>query len=337
MPRRRTARVALLLLPALTACAPTRTDRAATLTIPSPSDEARVQALLHEIDDAKEAYALSTYAAKSHQLLAEFPTHAAADRVRYELAVQLVAQSMTATTSTTAVEARRLLAEHAERAMQQEQRFEAELLLLKFSPRSEQQARAERMLQRYATYVDVDQVYLFLISAAAEVGDVATQARWARALLDLRPNHEEAPRLRDLIRRGGLARMPWDASELAGLRGRFAGKVVLVDFFATWCTPCLAELPRLRAIYEKRRGPDFEMLSVSVDEDGGAYQAFVGQAKLPWPVVRSLPGANGLSGRCGVTDLPTYFVVERDGRVLSTELRGPAVLRQLDALLTPPR
>ena len=111
------------------------------------------------------------------------------------------------------------------------------------------------------------------------------------------------------------------------------GKVVLVDFWATWCGPCVAEIPRVRELY-RRYGPrGFEVVGVSLDDDREALEAFVSERKIPWPIIVDARPEDGgkplLAGRYGIRGIPTMILVGRDGRVVSIEARG----RRLDALL----
>jgi thiol-disulfide isomerase/thioredoxin len=109
-----------------------------------------------------------------------------------------------------------------------------------------------------------------------------------------------------------------------------AGKVVLVDFWATWCGPCVAEMPNIRAQYDKYHAAGFEVVGVSLDDDRAAVADFVATQKLPWPVILDGRGpGNSLAERYGVEAIPALFLVGRDGNVLSLQARGQA----LEALL----
>lgn len=109
-----------------------------------------------------------------------------------------------------------------------------------------------------------------------------------------------------------------------------AGKVVLVDFWATWCGPCVAEMPNIRAHYDKYHAAGFEVVGISLDDDRAAVADFVAAQKLPWPVILDGRGpGNSLAERYGVEAIPALFLVGRDGNVLSLQARGQA----LEALL----
>ena len=116
------------------------------------------------------------------------------------------------------------------------------------------------------------------------------------------------------------------AFDQAGL----AGQVVLVDFWATWCGPCVAEIPRVRDLYDRYHDRGFQVVGVSLDDDHDALEAFVADHEIPWPIiVDARDEAGGLARRYGITAIPTMILVGRDGTVLSTEARG----RRLEELL----
>jgi thiol-disulfide isomerase/thioredoxin len=108
------------------------------------------------------------------------------------------------------------------------------------------------------------------------------------------------------------------------------GKVVLVDFWATWCGPCVAEMPNIRAQYDKYHAAGFEVVGVSLDDDRAAVADFVQAKEIPWPVILDGRGpGNSLADRYGIRAIPALFLVGRDGTVISLQARGKA----LEALL----
>ncbi len=64
-----------------------------------------------------------------------------------------------------------------------------------------------------------------------------------------------------------------------------AGRVVLVEFWATWCQPCIAEIPNIRHTYEKYHAAGFEVVAISVDDDRALVERFLRATNIPWPVV----------------------------------------------------
>jgi len=118
----------------------------------------------------------------------------------------------------------------------------------------------------------------------------------------------------------------------------YAGKFVVVDFFATWCEPCLAEIPRLARHYDKYRGKGLEIIGISLDGEAGALQHFLDREKLPWPIIHD--NAENISERIqmkfGVSSLPTVLLLNKEGTVVSLEARGSELDRLMQMLFEAP-
>ena len=108
-------------------------------------------------------------------------------------------------------------------------------------------------------------------------------------------------------------------------------KVVLVDFWATWCGPCVGEMPNLIKAYEEYHDKGFEIIGISLDQDRGALDKFVEDRGLAWPQYFDGKGwQNELAGKFGIRGIPATFLVGRDGKVVATDLRGDALEQALE-------
>jgi len=104
--------------------------------------------------------------------------------------------------------------------------------------------------------------------------------------------------------------------------GSFRGRVVLVNFWATWCPPCVEEMPSLERLHRALAGQGLVVLGVSVDDDGAALEAFVRRAGVTFPILRD-PGGRGPTAAWRTTGWPETFVVDRTGRIVR-KIVGPA-------------
>lgn len=110
------------------------------------------------------------------------------------------------------------------------------------------------------------------------------------------------------------------------------GKVVLVDFWATWCGPCLAELPNIQALYDKYHDKGFEVVGISLDQDRPALEEYLKEKEIPWTTLHENDGQgqHPAALHYAVESIPFMVLVGRDGKVLSTEARGEVLAGLLE-------
>ena len=100
----------------------------------------------------------------------------------------------------------------------------------------------------------------------------------------------------------------------------FRGQVVVLNFFASWCAPCIEETPSLVAMSQKMKDKGVTVLGVSVDVDASAYNNFLKEHRVDFPTVRD--PAEKSSGLYGTTGWPETFIIDRQG-VLRRKFVGP--------------
>jgi len=116
--------------------------------------------------------------------------------------------------------------------------------------------------------------------------------------------------------------------------GELRGKVVLLNFFASWCAPCAAEAPDLRATYERYRARDVVFVGVAVLDEADAARAFLQRHRLPYPAV--FDGSGRLMELYQITGLPTSIFIDSRGMIVGRFVGpfiGPAGVAELERRL----
>jgi thiol-disulfide isomerase/thioredoxin len=138
-----------------------------------------------------------------------------------------------------------------------------------------------------------------------------------------------------------IASMDFSASPVDGNSGsitlaEFKGKVVFLNFWASWCGPCRAEMPSMEALYRRFKGDGLEILAVNYRENKKTVDAFTEQFNLTFPVTLDLSGRIG--GLYGVGAFPTTYIIDREGKIVtrivgSLDWNTPELFAAFESLL----
>jgi thiol-disulfide isomerase/thioredoxin len=104
---------------------------------------------------------------------------------------------------------------------------------------------------------------------------------------------------------------------------KMRGKVVLIDFWATWCGPCVAELPNVLKAYKELHPKGFEIVGISLDSDKEKLESFVKEKGMDWPQFFDGKGwKNEISSNYGINSIPAMWLVDQKGMVIDTAARA---------------
>jgi thiol-disulfide isomerase/thioredoxin len=118
--------------------------------------------------------------------------------------------------------------------------------------------------------------------------------------------------------------------DLAVLRG----KVVLVDFWASWCPDCIRETPMIRSVYQKYKDKGFAVIGISLDKDRQAMSNYIEKKLIPWPQYFDGKGwANDLATRFGIRAIPELWLINQRGEVVTTDVSADQLEAKLSQMM----
>jgi peroxiredoxin len=106
----------------------------------------------------------------------------------------------------------------------------------------------------------------------------------------------------------------------------YKGKVVLIDFWATWCPPCRAEIPNVVAAYKKYHSQGFDVIGVSLDQDQDKLLSYAKEHEMVWRQFFDGQGwQNKLAVQYGIESIPATYLLDTNGIIITNDLRGEAL------------
>jgi len=131
--------------------------------------------------------------------------------------------------------------------------------------------------------------------------------------------------------------IPFDVKDIKGVPlspEKYKGKVLLLDFWATWCAPCRQEMPNVKNVYKKYNKKGFEIVGISLDRSRGDLDRYIEQNKIPWP--QYFDGKywqNEVAVIYGISSVPATYLIDKKGKIRYKSLRGAQLERAVKELL----
>ena len=186
----------------------------------------------------------------------------------------------------------------------------------------------EAFANEFPTSPDAAEAQLQLGMSHEFIGQEEQAQSWYRQISEQFPQTDHADKALGALRRLASEGKPLRLSG-AGLQGgkidlaQYRGKLVLIQYWATWCEPCKQDMTTIKDSYTKHGKRGFDVIGVCLDDDQGAAQQFVTEARIPWKHLYEPGGLNGrLANAMGVMTLPLMVLVDQNGLVVSRNIHA---------------
>ncbi|MDR1411283.1 MAG: TlpA family protein disulfide reductase [Spirochaetaceae bacterium] len=173
--------------------------------------------------------------------------------------------------------------------------------------------------------------FLVLSAAASDPMDLGENVRQAFSRAGLPLAREKRPVIDFSLKLAGGG-----ADGRTATLGDLKGKVVFLNFWATWCPPCRAEMPSMEILYRRFHGQGLELLAVDLMENSKTVSAFLSDNNLSFPAALDSNGRVG--SNYGIQAIPATFIIDRDGKIILYTAGGrnwntPAIIAAFEELL----
>ena len=189
------------------------------------------------------------------------------------------------------------------------------------------------------------EILYFGARAAMQARDMKTAKAFLTKFIKQYPDHRGIGEVEGLLAEVKVIGTDAKTFETTDLHGKpvklanFRGKVVLLDFFASWCGPCVGEMPNVIKVYEKYNARGFEIIGISLDRTADAAKRYVENAGIKWTVTWQNPGFwnNPVARLYGIQGIPATYLLDEEGKILYIGLRGEALANVLATIFPEPK